>query len=174
MRWLLFVCLFLVTVPIVEYVLVKNDFSYTLSSPLVYIAKTLAQLFYEVGRWWAIISSFINHIVDLIEFQEFFDITYTNLLEPSFKIVTSPIEFVRGYCATIIVFDHPLLVIIGTVVIVIITSILVFKYYFKGEIPQFVKTIIATLNANDNHSSTPHQINVRKISKKALLDQMIE
>jgi hypothetical protein len=90
------------------------DFTYRPSFYLWLIANK-AQYFWELGgRVFAIVSSFIHRL----ELEEMF-LTVRIIGEPIFRIVSSPIYFLKAYSKEMETYKFPILIGLGSIILVI-------------------------------------------------------
>ncbi len=91
------------------------DFTYRPSFYLWLIANK-AQYFWELGgRVFAIVSSFIHRL----EIEEML-LTIRLIGEPIFRIVSSPIYFLKAYSAEMETYKFPILIGVGSIVLFIL------------------------------------------------------
>ena len=79
------------------------------------IAKFFMDLFELLGYFCAKISSFY----ELIKWEEI-KLTLYDLFKPSFDICSSPLYFIKGYVEEMNIYDHPYMIIAGSITIIIL------------------------------------------------------
>lgn len=77
------------------------------------MADVACDVFEWCGIQWAWVSSFYTHIN-----LEDLGMTLHELASPSIKLVTSPLFAVKGYLETIDLYDHPYVIVAGSVTLV--------------------------------------------------------
>lgn len=102
-------------ISIVEYILVKRKFRITLATPLMFTRDVLNKTFTVLGEHFAKLSSYLHHLYMLMDFADYITITKQNLIDPSVEIITSGVNFIQGYSSMMNIYEHPTLVICGTI-----------------------------------------------------------
>jgi len=90
-----------------------NKYKYRPSIFLNWVARVAQSCFRNLGKFFAILSSFY----ELINFHELKQ-TLEDLCNPIIELVRSPFYIIVGYVKQMSVYDHPYLIIIGSVTIV--------------------------------------------------------
>lgn len=110
-----------------EHICRVNDIAHRPSVFLNFIAELSKTLWTNIGHYAAVLSSFYEylHIADLAN-------TLYGLFKPVWDFFTSPFWAVVEYCKTIITYDHPYLIVLGSITIILGVAYGAFK---MGWIP---------------------------------------
>lgn len=132
-----------ITVFLWEYAAKKALITFKPSSITQFVADQVVSGFYTLGRGVAYLSSFYTYL----NFNEFIE-TAHDIVKPCFDLVTSPYHFLRGYLDTSLLYQHPYLVFMGTITILIVVSYLIYRY--KGE--RIIKFLDSLLNTDSGRT----------------------
>lgn len=107
-----------------------NNWAVRPSAGLTWAAEKAVLGFTTLGVWIARLSSFYTYL----HVHEVFH-TLGALIKPVWRLTTSPFWIIKGYVERISmndVYEHPYLVVLGTLTIVGVTA-----YFLRGYLPDF-------------------------------------
>ncbi len=110
-----------------EHICRVNNIAHRPSMLLNFIAELSKTLWTNIGHYAAVLSSFYEylHLADLAN-------TLYGLFKPVWDFFTSPFWAAVEYCKTIITYDHPYLIVFGSITIILGVAYGAFK---MGWIP---------------------------------------
>jgi hypothetical protein len=88
-----------------------------------FIADWSEYIFAQIGMQFARISSFMLYI----KFEELF-VTLEDLITPIVSIFASPIQFVKGYLDAAHEYQYPIMITVGSIVLIVLVFGLLYKY----------------------------------------------
>jgi hypothetical protein len=90
-----------------------------------FIAESAKTIFYKIGVFLSRLSSFLTYIKLGDLFQ-----TAQDLFKPTFELLASPLETIKGYWETALTYKYPVTVTIGSITLV---GILLCLWYYFGN-----------------------------------------
>jgi hypothetical protein len=151
-----------ITIFIWEYVCKRSGFTFKPSTIVTYVASILSTMFSWLGTMLAKISSFLT----LLDFKEFIE-TFSDIYYSLVTLIDSPFHFIKGYFETAGIYDHPYLIIVGTITLTCFTSYAL--YYF--ELWYIITTPICYMW--DKYSSLYPDKDIRTVATCLLLIAMV-
>jgi len=118
---------FLPSLVLVQYATMFFEVTYDPAYFLNIISTECMRFFKYLGEWAAYLSSYLTFIKlgDILK-------AFSDVMNPMLKLIFSPFQFIYGYVSFASLYEHPILVTIGSILIVfIILYIMYRKNIFK-------------------------------------------
>lgn len=126
-----------------------HNWSYKPSVALNSLSTVVGNLFTHIGRAFARLSSYL-------EFIRLYDlgITIADLLFPVIEMCFAPLYFLRGYLSETVLYEHPILILIGSCILLLGVPFYMSKYfpnesrkiiYYVAPIMKFFSVVLYSL-----------------------------
>ena len=119
-----------------EYIAKKQISPYKPSALFDQLALYSVNCWYKIGGFAAYMSSFYT----CINFKEVVEAAH-DLVKPIFDIATSPYYFVKGYVNVSTLYEHPYLVVLGSVTILAVMMMLMCRWMGYKSIDDIMRDV---------------------------------